>query len=173
MRDKVIFCGVAEIGETGGAANGSFATSPTRAPASNPADAVNLPREQISLRIARKRRSFLAKVMWWRDNFVGLAFSGEPPAAPVSDLEERLASRIAEAAAQRRINELLGDADQSLSVPTQSEQELSILYLTRFLDANRNPLRWKTLYSAASLAAGGGDHATARLRPCSLAWYSA
>ena len=28
-------------------------------------------------------------------------------------------------------------------------------------------------YSAASFAAGGGDHATVRLRPAALAWYRA
>ena len=48
---------------------------------------IKLPKEQMSLTIARKGRSFLARIIWWRDNFVGVAFSSEPP--PVSDLAER------------------------------------------------------------------------------------
>jgi hypothetical protein len=71
---------------------------------------VELPKEQISLRIARKGRSFLAKVIWWRDNFVGVAFRAESPAEPVSDLAERLRkSEIKKRQLQRRIQELLGD----------------------------------------------------------------
>ena len=71
---------------------------------------VNLPKEQMSLRVARKGRSFLAKVVWWRDNFVGLAFNAETPSAPVSDLEERLRkSEIKKRQLQRRIKELLGE----------------------------------------------------------------
>jgi hypothetical protein len=64
---------------------------------------------QISLTIARKGRSFLAKVIWWRDNFVGLAFNGETP-EPVSDLEQRLRrSEAKKRALQRRIKQLLGE----------------------------------------------------------------
>jgi len=67
------------------------------------------PKGQISLTIARKGRSFLAKVIWWRDNFVGLAFNEETP-EPVSDLEQRLRrSEAKKRALQRRINQLLGD----------------------------------------------------------------
>ncbi len=69
----------------------------------------SFPKGQISLSIARKGRSFLAKVIWWRDNFVGLAFNGETP-EPVSDLEQRLRrSEAKKRALQRRIKELLGD----------------------------------------------------------------
>jgi hypothetical protein len=69
----------------------------------------SFPKGQISLTIARKGRSFLAKVIWWRDNFVGLAFHGETP-EPVSDLEQRLRrSEAKKRALQRRINQLLGD----------------------------------------------------------------
>jgi hypothetical protein len=49
-------------------------------------------------------------VVWWRDNFVGLAFSAETPSEPVSDLEERLRkSEIKKRQLQRRIKELLGE----------------------------------------------------------------
>jgi hypothetical protein len=69
----------------------------------------SFPKGQISLTVARKGRSFLAKVIWWRDNFVGLAFNGETP-EPVSDLEQRLRrSEAKKRALQRRINQLLGD----------------------------------------------------------------
>ena len=70
-----------------------------------------VPKEQISLTIARKGRSFLAKIVWWRDNFVGVAFSSDRPyELPVSDIEERLRkSEKKKRQLQRRINELLGE----------------------------------------------------------------
>ena len=70
---------------------------------------VKLPKEQMSLTIARKGRSFLARIIWWRDNFVGVAFSAEKPSElPVSDLEERLRrSEQKKRQLQRRIKELL------------------------------------------------------------------
>jgi hypothetical protein len=47
-------------------------------------------------------------VIWWRDNFVGVAFRAESPSEPVSDIEERLRkSEIKKRQLQRRINELL------------------------------------------------------------------
>jgi hypothetical protein len=71
---------------------------------------VRLPREQLSLTIARKGRSFLANIIWLRDNFVGVAFSDEAPALPVSDLDERLRkSEAKKRQLQRRIKELLGE----------------------------------------------------------------
>jgi hypothetical protein len=46
--------------------------------------------------------------MWWRDNFVGVAFSSERPSAPVSDLAERLRqSEQKKRQLKRRIDELL------------------------------------------------------------------
>ena len=108
-RDKVIYGGVAGIGEDGatrdcvvrniseGGANVEFKSI------------VKLPREQMSLTIARKGRSFLAKIIWWRDNFVGVAFSSETE-MPVSDLEERLRkSEKKKRQLQRRIKELIGE----------------------------------------------------------------
>ncbi|MEO6779723.1 MAG: hypothetical protein ABI407_01805 [Bradyrhizobium sp.] len=54
-------------------------------------------------------RSFLASIVRWRDNFVGVAFSSERPhGLPVSDLEERLRqSEHKKRQLQRRINALL------------------------------------------------------------------
>ena len=54
-------------------------------------------------------RCFLASIIRWRDNFVGVAFSPERPhGLPVSDLEERLRqSELKKRQLQRRINALL------------------------------------------------------------------
>src|SRR5258705_11004286 len=110
-RDKVIYGGVAEIGETRASRACIVPNISDRGASVEFSNVVNLPREQVSLRIARKGRSFLAKVVWWRDNFVGVALSGESPTElPVSDIEERLRkSEIKKRQLQRRIKELLGE----------------------------------------------------------------
>ena len=110
VRDKVMYGGVAEIGD-----HGTTRECIVRNISDNGANIefsndYELPREQLSLRIARKGRSFLAKVIWWRDNFVGVAFRSESPAAPISDLEERLRkSEIKKRQLQRKIDELLNE----------------------------------------------------------------
>ena len=109
-RDKVMYGGVAEIGESGATRDCIVRNISDRGATIEFSNVVQLPKEQISLRIARKGRSFLAKVIWWRDNFVGVAFRAESPAEPVSDLDERLRkSEIKKRQLQRRIQELLGD----------------------------------------------------------------
>ena len=109
-RDKVMYGGVAEIGERGDKRDCIVRNISDRGATIEFSNVVKLPKEQMSLRIARKGRSFLAKVIWWRDNFVGVAFRAESPAEPVSDLEERLRkSEIKKRQLQRRIQELLGD----------------------------------------------------------------
>jgi PilZ domain-containing protein len=109
-RDKVMYGGVAEIGERGATRDCIVRNISDRGATIEFSNVVKLPKEQISLRIARKGRSFLAKVIWWRDNFVGVAFRAESPAEPVSDLAERLRkSEIKKRQLQRRIQELLGD----------------------------------------------------------------
>ena len=108
-RDKVIYGGVAEIDGQGATRECIVRNISDRGASVEFSNVVNLPKEQMSLRVARKGRSFLAKVVWWRDNFVGLAFSGETP-EPVSDLAERLRkSEIKKRQLQRRIKELLGE----------------------------------------------------------------
>jgi len=110
VRDKVMYGGVAEIGESGATRDCIVRNISDRGATIEFSNVVQLPKEQISLRIARKGRSFLAKVIWWRDNFVGVAFRAESPAEPVSDLDERLRkSEIKKRQLQRRIRELLGD----------------------------------------------------------------
>ena len=109
-RDKVIYGGVAEIDDSGVTRECIVRNISEKGASVEFSNVVNLPKEQMSLRVARKGRSFLAKVVWWRDNFVGLAFSAETPSEPVSDLEERLRkSEIKKRQLQRRIKELLGE----------------------------------------------------------------
>ena len=109
-RDKVIYGGVAEIGEGGVARDCVVRNISERGAHIEFSNALKLPKEQMSLTIARKGRSFLAKVIWWRDNFVGVAFRSEAPSElPVSDLEERLRkSEQKKRQLQRRIKELIG-----------------------------------------------------------------
>lgn len=110
VRDKVMYGGVAEIGDRGTTRDCIVRNISDRGATIEFSNVVTLPKEQMSLRIARKGRSFLAKVIWWRDNFVGVAFRAESPAEPVSDLAERLRkSEIKKRQLQRRIQELLGD----------------------------------------------------------------
>jgi len=109
-RDKVMYGGVAEIGEHGATRECIVRNISDKGATIEFSNVVQLPSEQMSLRIARKGRSFLARVIWWRDNFVGVAFRAEAPSEPVSDLEERLRkSEIKKRQLQRRINELLGE----------------------------------------------------------------
>jgi hypothetical protein len=110
VRDRVMYGGVAEIGD-----HGTTRECIVRNISNNGANIefsrdFPLPKEQMSLRIARKGRSFLAKVVWWRDNFVGVAFRGESPSEPVSDIEERLRkSEIKKRQLQRQIDQLLNE----------------------------------------------------------------
>ena len=108
-RDKLIYGGVAEIGENGASRECIVRNISDKGASVEFSNVVNLPKKQMSLRIARKGRSFLARVIWWRDNFVGVAFRAETPAEPVSDLEERLRkSEIKKRQLQRKIDDLLG-----------------------------------------------------------------
>ncbi len=110
VRDKVLYGGVAEIGERGATRDCIVRNISDRGATIEFSNVVTLPKEQMSLRIARKGRSFLAKVIWWRDNFVGVAFNSHSPELPVSDLAERLRkSEKKKRQLQRRIKELIGE----------------------------------------------------------------
>jgi hypothetical protein len=92
-RDKVIFGGVAEHG-----AHLEFS------------DDIRLAKKSWWPTIARKGRSVLAKIIWWRDNFVGVAFHSDSYELPGSDLAERLrASEKKKRQLQRRIKELIDE----------------------------------------------------------------
>jgi PilZ domain len=110
-RDKVIYGGVAGIGEDGATRDCVVRNISENGASLEFGNVVRLPKEQMSLTIARKGRSFLAKIIWWRDNFVGVAFNSETASGlPVSDIEERLRkSEAKKRALQRRIRELLGE----------------------------------------------------------------
>ncbi|MDB5639330.1 MAG: pilus assembly protein PilZ [Bradyrhizobium sp.] len=108
-RDKVIYGGIAEIGERGATRECVVRNISDKGAYVEFSNVIRLPKEQMSLTIARKGRSFLAKIIWWRDNFMGVAFSQETE-LPVSDLAERLRkSEQKKRQLQRRINELLGE----------------------------------------------------------------
>ena len=110
VRDKVMYGGVAEIGDHGATRECIVRNISDNGANIEFSNDYPLPKEQLSLRIARKGRSFMARVIWWRDNFVGVAFRAESPAEPVSDLGERLRrSEIKKRQLQQRIDELLNE----------------------------------------------------------------
>jgi len=108
-RDRVIYGGVAEIGEGGASRDCVVRNISENGAHLEFGSDVRIPKDTILLTIARKGRSFLAKIIWWRDNFVGVAFSSETPyELPGSDLAERLRkSEVKKRQLQRRIKELL------------------------------------------------------------------
>src|SRR5208283_3144492 len=111
-RDKVMYGGVAEIGGNGTTTDcivRNISEKGARVEFGNVVKLpTELPKERMLLTIARKGRSFLARIIWWRDNFVGVAFNAEPPSElPVSDLAERIRkSEQRKRQLQRRIKEL-------------------------------------------------------------------
>ena len=108
-RDKVIYGGVAEIDDHGGSSECVVRNISETGAHLEFSNIVRLPKQQMSLTIAKKGRSFLARIIWWRDNFVGVAFSEEKPSElPDSDLGERLRrSEQKKRQLQRRIKQLL------------------------------------------------------------------
>ena len=108
-RDKVIYGGVAEIGDDSATRDCIVRNISDQGAKIEFSTAVKLHKEQMLVAIARKGRSFLARVVWWRDNFVGVAFSSESE-LPVSDLDERLRrSEQKKRRLQRRIKKLIGE----------------------------------------------------------------
>ena len=108
-RDEVVYGGVAEIGDLGGSTDCVVRNISEYGAHLEFSNDLRLPKEPIRLTIARKGRSFLARIIWWRDNFVGVAFSAESPyELPGSDLAKRLRkSEKKKRELQRRSNELL------------------------------------------------------------------
>jgi len=106
-RNKVMYGGLAE---TDGASRECVVRNISDTGASIEfSNDIRLPREQLLLKIARKGRAFAARIVWWRDNFVGLAFNPEPSVSyPRSDLEERLRrSEKKKRELQQRIRQLI------------------------------------------------------------------
>jgi hypothetical protein len=108
-RDKVFYGGVAEIGERGASRDCIVRNISEKGAHLEFGNVINLPKQKLSLTIVRKGRSFLARVIWWRDRFVGVAFSSDTSfELPASDLEERLRkSERKKRQLQRRIKDLI------------------------------------------------------------------
>jgi hypothetical protein len=111
VRKKVIYGGVAKIGERGAATDCVVRNISEKGAHIEFSNAMRLPKDPMSLTIARKGRTFLANIIWWRDNFVGVAFGSETLAGiPPSDLAERLRkSEKKKRQLERRISKLLGE----------------------------------------------------------------
>jgi hypothetical protein len=110
-RDKVIYGGVAEIAESGASRDCVVRNISEHGAHLEFSNNVALPKESVRLTIARKGRSVLARIIWWRDNFVGVAFNPEQSyELPGSDRAERLRrSEKKKRELQRRIRELIGE----------------------------------------------------------------
>ena|ERR1700761_7272653 len=110
-RDKVIYGGTAEIAD-GGASRDCVVRNLSQDGAHLEFNGdIRIPKDSLRLTIARKGRSFMARVIWLRDNFVGVAFNPESTyELPGSDLAERLRkSEKKKRQLQRRIKELIGE----------------------------------------------------------------
>ena len=110
-RDKVIYGGVAEMTETGASRDCVVRNISEHGAHLEFTNEIGLPKTSLRLKIARKGQSFLARIIWWRDNFVGVAFNPEHSLElPGSDLAERLRrSEKKKRELQRRINQLIGE----------------------------------------------------------------
>jgi PilZ domain len=109
-RDKVIYGGVAEMTESGASRECVVRNISKDGAHLEFSNNVALPKESVRLTIARKGRSVLARIIWWRDNFVGVAFHSDSYELPGSDLAERLRqSEKKKRQLQRRIKQLIGE----------------------------------------------------------------
>jgi hypothetical protein len=105
VRDKALYGGVAES-DGRGAANCVVRNISEQGACVEFDSTARLP-EQMNLTIARKGRSYLARLIWRQANKVGLAFRMMTSDAPVSDLDQRLRrSEIKKRQLRRRINQL-------------------------------------------------------------------
>ena len=110
VRDKVFYGAVAEINERGSTRDCVVRNISEGGACLELGDAARLP-EAMPLSIARKGRSFLARLIWRQANKVGLAFRIMTSDTPVSDLDERVRrSEIKKRQLQQRIKELLGQS---------------------------------------------------------------
>jgi hypothetical protein len=110
-RDKVIYAGIAHADDSVQSTNCVVRNISDNGARLEFERIVRLPKEPMRLTIARKGRFFLARIIWWRDNFVGVAFAPESPfELPGSDLAQRLRrSERKKRELQRRVKELIGE----------------------------------------------------------------
>ena len=108
-RDKVLYGGVAEINERGSTMDCVVRNIGESGACIELDQNVRLP-EEMKLTIARKGRSFFARMIWRQANRVGLAFRTMITDPPACDLDERLRrSQIKQRQLKRRIKELIGE----------------------------------------------------------------
>ena len=108
-RDKVLYGGVAEINERGSTMDCVVRNIGEGGACIELDQNARLP-EEMKLTIARKGRSFLARMIWRQANRVGLAFRTMITDPSASDLDERLRrSQIKQRQLKRRIKELIGE----------------------------------------------------------------
>jgi hypothetical protein len=111
VRDKVIYGGVASVNDRGSTVDCVVRNISEGGACVEFEQTAKLP-EEMRLTIARKGRSFFARMIWRQANKVGLAFRGMTASGvPESnDLDERLRrSEQKKRQLQHRINELLGE----------------------------------------------------------------
>ena len=108
-RDKVYLGGVAEINDSGSTMDCVVRNFSDRGACVELESSAKLP-DRMRVTIARKGRSYLARMIWRQANLVGLAFKAMVTDAPADDLGERLRrSEAKKRKLQRRIKELLGE----------------------------------------------------------------
>ena len=108
VRDKVFLGGVAEISQRGSTVDCVVRNFSDKGACVEFDSARPIP-EEVNLTIARKGRSYLARMIWRQANLVGLAFRTMITDASESDLDARLRrSEKKKRQLQRRINQLLG-----------------------------------------------------------------
>jgi PilZ domain len=108
VRDKVLYGGVAGSGDGDHKTDCVVRNFSEHGACVEVRPGATLP-EQIRLTIARKGRSFLARIIWRQADRLGLAFRTMVTDPGESDLDARLrASEKKKRQLQRRINELLG-----------------------------------------------------------------
>jgi PilZ domain len=109
VRDKVLYGGVAGVGDSSGTVDCVVRNFSEHGACVEFGSGARLP-EEIKLTIARKGRSFLARIIWRQANRLGLAFRTMVTDSGEDDLDTRLRrSEKKKRQLQRRINELLGE----------------------------------------------------------------
>jgi hypothetical protein len=110
VRDKVLYGGIAGASDSGRTTDCLVRNFSERGACVEFGSGARLP-EEIKLTIARKGRSFLARIIWREANRLGLAFRTMITDPSESDLDARLRrSEQKKRQLQRRINELLGES---------------------------------------------------------------
>jgi PilZ domain len=108
VRDKVLYGGVAGVSDGSGTMDCVVRNFSEHGACVEVGSTARLP-DEIKLTIARKGRSFLARIIWRQANRLGLAFRTMITDRHESDLDARLRkSEKKKRQLQRRIDELLG-----------------------------------------------------------------